>query len=296
MAIADRKSPSSDGKVWNFFKLPFRHSNTNTTSSSSSSSHNPPPPPPHHHHQNNNNNNNSNYSTTNSNSSMNNNNINNNNHNNNPQVEGSNPHSSNTVSSVARSLLPARRRLKLDPANKLYFPYEPGKQVRSAVRIKNTSKSPVAFKFQTTAPKSCFMRPPGAILAPGESIIATVFKFVELPENNEKPEKSKLKFKIMSLKVKGVTDYIPELFDEQKDQVAVEQILRVVFLDPERSSPVMEKLKRQLADADAAVEARKKPPEDTGPRIIGEGLVIDEWKERRERYLARQQVEGEVSV
>lgn len=38
-----------------------------------------------------------------------------------------------------------------------------------------------------------------------------VFKFVEQPENNEKPEKSKLKFKIMSLKVKGVTDYIPEL-------------------------------------------------------------------------------------
>lgn len=38
----------------------------------------------------------------------------------------------------------------------------------------------------------------------------------------------------------------------------------------------MEKLKRQLADADAAVEIRKKPPEE-GPRIIGEGLVIDEW-------------------
>ena len=132
MAIADRKSPSSDGKVWNFFKLPFRHSNNNTTSSSSSSSHNPPPPPPPpHHHQNNNNNNNSSYSTTNSNSSMNNNNINNNNHNNNPQVEGSNPHSSNTVSSVARSLLPARRRLKLDPANKLYFPCKYSLCVRS---------------------------------------------------------------------------------------------------------------------------------------------------------------------
>lgn len=39
----------------------------------------------------------------------------------------------------------------------------------------------------------------------------------------------------------------------------------------------MEKLKRQLADADAAVENRKKPPEEAGPRIIGEGLVIDEW-------------------
>lgn len=32
-----------------------------------------------------------------------------------------------------------------------------------------------------------------------------------------------------------------------------------------------------LVDADAAMEARKKPPEDVGPRIIGEGLVINEW-------------------
>lgn len=86
----------------------------------------------------------------------------------------------------------------------------------------------------------------------------------------------------------------------------------------------MEKLKRQLAEAEAALEARKKPPEVTGPRIVGEGLVIDEWvnflsdiwvimntasfnalsddvflvlcsqKERRERYLARQQVEGVI--
>ena len=30
--------------------------------------------------------------------------------------------SSNAVSSIAKSLLPTRRRLKLDPSNKLYFP------------------------------------------------------------------------------------------------------------------------------------------------------------------------------
>ncbi|XP_050214143.1 vesicle-associated protein 4-2-like [Mercurialis annua] len=268
MAIADgsnnSESDNNNNKVWGFFKLPFRGSNGNTAPSATSSSSSTA------HHQ---------YSNT-------------------GQIEGSNPQASSSVSSVARSLLPTRRRLKLDPATKLYFPYEPGKQVRSAIKIKNTSKSHVAFKFQTTAPKSCFMRPPGAILAPGETIIATVFKFVEHPENNEKPvdQKSKVKFKIMSLKVKGMMDYVPELFEEQKDQVAMEQILRVIFLDPERSSPTMEKLKRQLADADAAVEARKKPPEDAGPRIIGEGLVIDEWKERRERYLARQQVEGVDSV
>ncbi|KAK4782907.1 hypothetical protein SAY86_007281 [Trapa natans] len=258
MSVAEHTIPEgSEGKVWGFFKSAFR--NGSTASSSSSSTMNIPrqggyPPMP----------------------------------------DGSHPQGSSSMSSVAKSLLPTRRRLKLDPSNKLYFPYEPGKQARSAIKIKNISKSHVAFKFQTTAPKSCFMRPPGAILAPGESIIATVFKFVEHPENNEKAmdQKSKVKFKIMCLKVKGPMDYVPELFDEQKDQVAVEQILRVVFLDPERATPALEKLKSMLADADAAAEARKKPPEDIGPRIIGEGLVIDEWKERRERYLAQQQVEG----
>ncbi|KAL2331494.1 hypothetical protein Fmac_019075 [Flemingia macrophylla] len=206
--------------------------------------------------------------------------------------------SSKTVSSVARSLLPPRRRLRFDPSNYLYFPYEPGKQVRSAVRLKNTSKSHVAFKFQTTAPKSCYMRPPGGILAPGETLIATVFKFVEQPENNEKlsDQKNKVKFKIMSLKVKKGVEYVPELFDEQKDLVTVERILRVVFIDPERQSPALEKLRRQLAEADAAVEARKKPPTDAGHRVVTEGLVIDEWKERREKYLARQQVQAVDSV
>lgn len=217
-----------------------------------------------------------------------------------PLAEGGGAEGSGGSSGAAaiRSLLPTRRRLRLDPPSKLYFPYEPGKQVRSAVRIKNVSKSHVAFKFQTTAPKSCFMRPPGGILAPGETIIATVFKFVEHPENNEKPldQKCKVKFKIVSLKVKGPVEYVPELFDEQKDQVAVEQILRVVFLDAERPSAQLDRLKRQLAEAEAALEARKKPPEDTSPRIVGEGLVIDEWKERRERYLARQQVEEVDSV
>ncbi|KAL6546677.1 Vesicle-associated protein 4-2 [Orobanche minor] len=271
MAIAEEKV---DGKVWGLFKLPFRNSHSTTSSSSTIS-----------HYQ-------QNHGTGNSNTY--------------PQVEGSGAqgNAGSSVSSVARSILPRRRRLKLDPSNKLYFPYEPGKQVRSAIKIKNTSKSHVAFKiaigrFQTTAPKSCFMRPPGAILSPGESVIATVFKFVEPPENNEKAmdQKSRVKFKIMSLKVKEPMDYIPEMFDDHKDQVVVEQILRVVFLDVERPCLALEKLTRQLAEAEAELEARKKPsPEDTGPKFIGEGLVIDEWKERRERYLARQQGEGGESV
>ncbi|KAG7588804.1 Armadillo-type fold [Arabidopsis suecica] len=76
----------------------------------------------------------------------------------------------------------------------------------------------------------CVLPAPGGVLAPGESVFATVF----------------------NLKVKPGVEYVPELFDEEKDQVAVE----------------------------------------TGPRVVGEGLVIDEWKERREKYLARQQVEA----
>jgi hypothetical protein len=99
-------------------------------------------------------------------------------------------------------------------------------------------------------------------------------------------------------------------FEEQKDQAVVEKILRVVFLDIENPGPVsklyeqysvcvihlidkrcsndnltlihsfskqLEKLNNQLAEAEAALEARKKPPEENGPKIVGEGLVIDEW-------------------
>ncbi|KAE9456444.1 hypothetical protein C3L33_11651, partial [Rhododendron williamsianum] len=228
-----------------------------------------------------------------------------------------NPRPSSKVSSVARSILPTRRRLRLDPSNNLYFPYEPGKQVRSAVRIKNTSSSHVASSFKLLHQRAVTcdhlevsLLPEKALLQPLYfcsfvlNLIA-VFKFVEPPEkppeNNEKQpdqkskeidQKCKVKFKIMSLKVKEGMDYIPELFEEQKDQVAVERVLRVVFLDVERSSPALEKLKRQLAEAEAELETRKKPPADTGPRVVGEGLVIDEWKERREKYLARQQVEA----
>ncbi|GFZ06493.1 hypothetical protein Acr_18g0006630 [Actinidia rufa] len=37
-------------------------------------------------------------------------------------VDQSSLHSSNTVSAMAKSLIPVRRRLSLDPPNKLYFP------------------------------------------------------------------------------------------------------------------------------------------------------------------------------
>ncbi|CAH9112002.1 unnamed protein product [Cuscuta europaea] len=201
------------------------------------------------------------------------------------------------VSSLARSLLPIPCPLKLDPAKKLYFPYEPGKQVRSAVKIKNTTKSHVAFKFQTTEPKSCFMRPPGAVLAPGNSLIATVFKFIEPPVNNEKRnQKSRVKFKITSIKVKGEQQYKPNLFEDLSNQRAKEQILQVVFLDAERRSPALKKLQRQLAEAAAAAEACKKLMEDASQKFIGEGLVADEWKERRERYLAQERIGSVESI
>lgn len=39
----------------------------------------------------------------------------------------------------------------------------------------------------------------------------------------------------------------------------------------------LEKLKRQLAEAESAIDTRKKSPAPTGPPVVGEGLVIDEW-------------------
>ncbi|VVB10711.1 unnamed protein product [Arabis nemorensis] len=59
-------------------------------------------------------------------------------------------------------------------------------------------------------------------------------------------------------------------FDEQKDQVTVEQVLRVIFIDPDRPSSALEKLKRQLDEAEAAVEVRKKPP----PGLVWSGRVL----------------------
>ncbi|KAJ7549621.1 hypothetical protein O6H91_07G060600 [Diphasiastrum complanatum] len=209
-----------------------------------------------------------------------------------------NPSGLRTVSAVAKAFLLSKRRLRLDPEKKLVFLYEPGKQVSSAVKIKNVSRSNVAFKFQTNAPKSCFMRPPNGIIKPNETIYATVVKFVEQPERPQQHKKSKEKFKIVSLKVKDGTEYTPELFEEQRELVAVERVLRVVFIDPQHSSPAeMEKLQKRLAEAEAAQAARKKPIEEKSPKGgFVEGLVIDEWKERREKYLARQQVEAADSL
>eukprot|EP00252_Welwitschia_mirabilis_P019763 TRINITY_DN466_c0_g1_i3.p1 TRINITY_DN466_c0_g1~~TRINITY_DN466_c0_g1_i3.p1 ORF type:complete len:215 (+),score=19.76 TRINITY_DN466_c0_g1_i3:368-1012(+) len=137
-------------------------------------------------------------------------------HHNNNQSYGYNISAGNprrlSLLTVAKASLEIKRRLRLDPDKKLFFIYEPGKQVSSAIRIKNVSKSYVAFKFQTNAPKSCFMRPPGGILAPKESLLASVTKFVEAPENQQSREVvSNDKFKIVSLKVKQGTEYAPEL-------------------------------------------------------------------------------------
>lgn len=39
----------------------------------------------------------------------------------------------------------------------------------------------------------------------------------------------------------------------------------------------MEKLKHQLAEAEVELELRKKPQVDASPKVVGQGLVIDEW-------------------
>eukprot|EP00250_Pteridium_aquilinum_P017513 c23668_g1_i1 orf=682-1494(+) len=174
-----------------------------------------------------------------------------------------------------------RRRLSFEPNKKLFFPYEPGKQATSAVRIKNVCHSHIAFKFQTTAPKSCFMRPPCGVLSPGESIVATVIKHIHRPQR-ARTNQARDKFKIVSLKMVEGVEFTPELFDEQKDHVAVEQILRVHFLDPEHPTSELEKLKMRIAEADAANEACKKSMEEKAPaRVVGQGNILEEWNKMK---------------
>ncbi|KAL2932105.1 Vesicle-associated protein 4-3 [Bienertia sinuspersici] len=86
MAIDDQRSEGGD-KVWGLFKLPFRQTTPSISSSGNSGMHSF-------------------------------------NHNNNKNGDASNTQATTpSVSSVARSLLPTRRRLRLDPSNKLYFPW-----------------------------------------------------------------------------------------------------------------------------------------------------------------------------
>lgn len=94
MALANEKSVS-DGKIWGLCKLPFWHSNSSSVAASSSS-------------------------VASSSSSFR---QQQQQHLNGMSVDHhSNVHASLKVSSVAKSLLPTRRRLSLDPQNKLYFP------------------------------------------------------------------------------------------------------------------------------------------------------------------------------
>lgn len=137
------------------------------------------------------------------------------------------------------------------------------------------------------------MRPPSGVLTPGESIVASVVKFIELPkaldQDKEVPLKRRTrdKFKIVSLKIHESIEFTPELFEEQRELVAVEQILRVVLLDPKQPSSQLQKLKALMVEADAAQEMRNKSNEQRTNNIsnINDISVLEEWKQRK---LARQ--------
>ena len=87
MAVDSEKS-GADGKVWSLCKMPFWQTSIASASSSSSVA----------------------SASVSSQSQI------------HEAVERSSLHSSNAVSSMAKSLLPTRRRLRLDPPNKLFFP------------------------------------------------------------------------------------------------------------------------------------------------------------------------------
>lgn len=60
----------------------------------------------------------------------------------------------------------------------------------------------------------------------------------------------------------------------------------------------MQKRLTEAEAAEAAEAARTRPAAEMMPKgtMVVEGLVIDEWKQRRENYLARQHGEGGESL
>ncbi|KAG0559290.1 hypothetical protein M758_10G092500 [Ceratodon purpureus] len=222
----------------------------------------------------------------------------------------------NTLYRDLKALLTSpRSRLRVDPQKYLYFLHNAGRHANSAVTITNVSKSHIAFKFRTTAPHYCYMRPNGGILRPNESINAIVSKYVEKHEPiKDQERKTKDKFKIISLPVEPNAEYYPDLFEDDEDNVVVERLLRVVFVDPTKApAEQVSMLQSRLEVAEAADAARKKAfaeemeerekerekEEDGVPQIIapgpvqeGQGQVLNEWKKQREAFLAKQQAGG----
>lgn len=115
MEVESEKSVSV-GKAWSFCRMPFWQTSHTPSSSSSSMSYNM-----HNVHQQN--------------------------LNNVQSVERSGQHSSTTVSSVAKSLLPTKRRLRLDPTNKLYFPCRCLLKLVYYVVISNVIPSDIFFQY-----------------------------------------------------------------------------------------------------------------------------------------------------
>eukprot|EP01018_Ginkgo_biloba_P023466 Gb_07037 [translate_table: standard] len=99
-------------------------------------------------------------------------------------------------------------------------------------------------------------------------------------EQHEEENKTKDKFKIIRLKVKEGTEYTQE-------QPLLSGFLMHLCMEKE-----VEKLKKWLAEVEAIKQVQNYPQDNEMEKVEAPSNgVIDEWKEWREKYLAREQVE-----
>ncbi|CAM8988905.1 unnamed protein product [Rhodiola kirilowii] len=130
--------------------------------------------------------------------------------------------------------------LSVEP-QELKFHFELKKQISTTLQLSNKTDHYVAFKVKTTNPKKYSVRPNAGIVLPRSTsdIIVTMQAQKEMPEELQ----SKDKFLLQSvIAPDGSTpkDINPEMFSKEAGKIVEECKLRVVYVVPQRSSPIPE--------------------------------------------------------
>ncbi|CAM8898268.1 unnamed protein product [Rhodiola kirilowii] len=130
--------------------------------------------------------------------------------------------------------------LTIEP-QELKFHFEVKKQISTTLQLSNKTDHYVAFKVKTTNPKKYSVRPNAGIVLPRSTsdIIVTMQAQKEMPVELQ----SKDKFLLQSvIAPNGSTpkDINPEMFSKEAGNNVEETKLRVLYVVPQRASPIPE--------------------------------------------------------
>ncbi|KAG8168613.1 hypothetical protein KVR01_001362 [Diaporthe batatas] len=104
-------------------------------------------------------------------------------------------------------------------------------EVSQLLKLKNTNKSPVAFKVKTTAPKQYCVRPNSGRIEPGHEVEVTVL-LQAMKQDPPADTKCRDKFLVQSVPISGDLEFsnVQTIWESVEKSQVQEKKIRVVFL------------------------------------------------------------------